>query len=95
MRAELEAKLPKYCIVFVEGMEPGRRIGIIKRGEKGYYETDWDSPNREDDALVREAVKSMNEQRGVTPAQALAMKIGSMFGWHVPAADPDQHKDVS
>jgi hypothetical protein len=32
---------------------------------------------------------SINE--GVTPAQIEAMMVGSMFGWHVPGANPDRY----
>ena len=34
-------------------------------------------------------VDDFNNTRGITPAQVLAMEIGSMFGWDVPGADPD------
>ena len=30
---------------------------------------------------------------GVTKAQAAAMEAGSMFGWHVPGADPKNYDD--
>ena len=51
----------------------------------GYYLTDLATGNRDEN---RELVKELNEKAGLTPGQAEAMKAGSMFGWHVPAADP-------
>ena len=31
--------------------------------------------------------------KGMTKAQAAAMEAGSMFGWHVPGADPKNYDD--
>lgn len=82
LRADAEehlAKLPE--IAFSE--LPGRGvIVIIKRGESGYYPTQ--------DTYVGRDVDELNASLGVTPAQAEAMLNGSIFGWHVPAADPEQ-----
>ena len=38
-------------------------------------------------------VKEINREIGVTPAQAEAMKVGSMFGWNVPGADPKSYDE--
>lgn len=40
-----------------------------------------------------EMANKLNKEAGVTPAQAAAMKAGSMFGWDVPAADPSRYDE--
>lgn len=87
-------KLPEMSATFIEAAEPGKRIGLIKRGESGYYLTDYDTP-KTSEQLARETVNHINARLGVTPAQAIAMEIGSMCGWHVPGADPDRHSGVA
>lgn len=64
--------------------EPNQAI-IIQRGVSGY----WPVRTLANEEAARHWVKSMNEATGVTPKQASAMLHGSIFGWHVPAADPD------
>ena len=65
-------------------------IGIIKKGETGYYKTDLtDGVPGE----MKELADSMNRKLGVTKGQAEAMKTGSMFGWKVPAADPKNYDE--
>lgn len=79
---KLAEGLPELCFSTLPGT--GALI-CIKRGESGYYPSDW---NTEDPAQNREIADYNNECLGVTPAQEKAMKIGSMFGWSVPGADP-------
>ena len=57
----------------------------IKRGESGYYPSDWNTPDR---AQNRQIADEQNQRLGVTPAQEEAMLCGSMHGWTVPGADP-------
>ena len=71
------AGLPEDCYTHPAGAD---HLGIIKRGELGYYRTDFPG----DDRIARR----LNERRGISPAQQQAMEIGSMFGWAVPGADP-------
>jgi hypothetical protein len=76
--------LPELCYALdvTKGPDKGRAI-IIKRGESGYYPTDWP------DGYTQEIIDELNKRCGITKAQAEAMHIGSMFGWDVPAANPD------
>lgn len=70
------AKLPAICAsrLFSDGSPI-----LIRRGETGYYPAPF--PDFDVDAF--------NRRKGVTPAQREAMLGGSMFGWHLPIADPD------
>ena len=83
----LRSSLPEHCYVFVE---TSNEIGIVRKGMSGYYLTDLATGNRDEN---RALVKELNEKAGLTPGQAEAMKAGSMFGWHVPAADPKSYDE--
>lgn len=72
------AKLPEMCAS--RDLADGSPI-ILKRGVQGY----WPAPRSNFD------VDGFNARHGVTAAQREAMEIGSMFGWDVPGADPDNH----
>ena len=86
--------LPEYCYVF---LPTTYEIGIIQRGESGYYRTDTQIRTSEEavERLTGIPVSQMgaSERLGVTKAQAEAMKAGSMFGWDVPAADPNNYDE--
>lgn len=71
-------KLPEYCIA--ELPSTGEAIKIT-RGESGYR------------PLGMQDVDALNAEIGVTVPQREAMFAGSMFGWHVPAADPRTYND--
>ena len=83
--------LPATCFVAVAGNAPGSRIGLVKLDESGYYLTDYDDPEN-DLKGVQKHVRILNERLGVSPAQELAMQAGSMFGWHIPGADPSVYE---
>lgn len=64
---------------------------LIKRGESGFYPLDTDKfPQAvaEPEAFVSQ----MNKQMGVRPSAAEAMKLGSMFSWDMPGANPEAYK---
>jgi len=71
--------------IVVPGAAQGGRIGLVKYGEKGYYQTDFDNAPVALE-IVESVVKQFNENLGVPEEVVEAMHSGSMFGWHVPAA---------
>ena len=79
-------KLPETCLSLLPST--GELI-IIKRGETGYYHSDWNTP---DPGKNREIADFHNQKRGITHAQEEAMLVGSMSGWDVPGADPDSYE---
>ncbi len=62
----------------------------IKRGESGYYPSDWSTSNP---AANKELADFNNQKLGVTFAQRMAMECGSMHGWDVPGANPAAYPD--
>ena len=78
--------LPELC--FSTLRTTGQLI-CIKRGESGYYPSDWDTGDKERNV---ELADELNENLGVTPAQRQAMEIGSLAGWAVPGADPSNYE---
>lgn len=72
------AKLPEICAAL---LQEDRSPILLKRGVPGY----WPAP------MLRgvDQVRAFNERQGITSAQVNAMQHGSIFGWHVPLADPD------
>jgi len=62
---------------------------LIKRGEEGYYPLAPTAklPQVKSNEDPTDAA-ALNAAIGVTPAQALAMVNGSMFGFDCPGADP-------
>jgi hypothetical protein len=87
----MSTEKPDLCYVVVPGAKIGERIGIVKRGEKGYYTTTLDDgsmPTVANGALSVEGfVRHMNMRLGVSADEAQRMLSGSMFGWHIPAAN--------
>ena len=78
--------LPKICFSVLPST--GELI-CIKRGESGYYRSDWSTG---DPAQNHELADYNNSRLGVTQAQRLAMETGSMHGWDVPSADPKTYE---
>ncbi len=81
----LRSSLPAQCYVYLPTTQ---EIGIVKKGESGYYRSDLSPVYGQDGKAF---VEELNRQGGVTKAQAAAMSAGSMFGWACPAADPKNY----
>ena len=79
--------LPETCFSILPSS--GQLI-IIRCGERGYYPSEWDTGNREEN---REIASSHNVRRGITDIQEAAMLAGSMFGWNTPGANPQWYLD--
>lgn len=83
----LRSTLPDKCYSVLPN---GDEIITIKKGEDGYYHTDKYGHDRE---AAQAIVDEYNGQLGVSKAQEAAMLAGSMFGWHVPGADPKNYDE--
>ena len=70
-------------------LHPSRGILIeLRRGESGFIPwTVGAAAPGEPIPTNAEIARGMNRALGVTEAEAEAMLNGSMFGWHVPAAN--------
>lgn len=78
---EILKDLPEvYCVGPTEANKLAIGTGYaIHRGRPGYTPC----PSMTDDFAARH-----NTKFNITAEQAEAMQVGSMFGWHVPGADP-------
>ena len=85
-QSNLSEGLPELC--FSTLLTTGQLI-CIKRGETGYYPSDWDTGDKEKNV---ELADQLNEEMGVTMWQRKAMEVGSMCGWDVPGADPKAYE---
>lgn len=63
---------------------------IIKRGESGYYRTDYSTKDKSENLKLKDYY---NDRLGVSRVEEQCMKAGSMFGWHVPGADPNNYDE--
>ena len=84
---KLAEGLPEMCFSTLKST--GELI-CIKRGETGYYPSDWDTGDKEKNV---ELADQLNEQLGVNMWQRQAMEVGSMHGWDVPGADPAKYQE--
>ena len=74
----------RKCYTVILGKMAGENIGVIKEGETGYYQTNYDFGIGE---TAEHAVRVLNERYDITPAMQMAMEIGSMVGFDSPACD--------
>ena len=79
--------LPEMCFSTLQST--GDLI-CIRRGETGYYPSDWDTGDKEQNV---ELADKMNEKLGVSPIQRQAMEVGSLCGWDVPGAAPAKYQE--
>lgn len=84
----LRASLPYFCFHHLEA--GNGEVIRIEKGVRGYRVTEYGAANN---AAAKAIAQSLNASIGVTPAQAEAMKAGSIFGWEVPAADPANYAE--
>lgn len=74
--------LPLYCYGYLPTTREEIRIDFATSGYTPYRKQG-----------NGRAANEMNRELGITPAQAEAMKVGSMFGWDVPGADPRNYDE--
>ena len=87
MITPLRASLPDKCYGYLRSTGD---IVIIRRGIDGYFPTDMRISDIES---AKSIVREYNEAMEVSKAQEQAMMAGSMFGWHVPGADPTNYDE--
>ena len=80
-------ELPDFCLSTLPST--GQLI-ILRKGECGYYASDWDTRKREENQNI---AREHNRRRGISDIQEAAMSAGSMFGWNLPGADPQWYLD--
>ena len=83
----LRSSLPEKCFVYVESTN---EIGIVDKGETGYRPA---NVTPEISITKQQGADYLNDAMGVSKAQAAAMKVGSLFGWEVKAANPVNYDD--
>lgn len=83
----MSGTLPEQCCSILPST--GELI-VIKRGERGYYRSEWNTDSREENKNIADFT---NSRMGITPAQLEAMICGSMCGWDVPGAQPQFYLD--
>lgn len=79
--------LPETC--FATSPDSGKLI-VLKRGESGYSFSDWETGDK---TKNQEIADLYNGKCGIAPAQVEAMQVGSIFGFHVPDANPQIYYD--
>ncbi len=86
MKSDTE-KLPDLCYSL---MPSTSELIIIKQGESGYYHCDYSTSDAQ---ANRRLADELNGRMRINKAQEVAMLHGSMFGWQIPAANPDNYDE--
>lgn len=84
--APKEVYLPPECM---STMTSSGELIHITRYKKGYTPKDTAFTPEDNRAFA----DRWNERHGVSKAQEAAMVVGSMFGWHVPGAQPKNYDE--
>lgn len=82
----LRSSLPEKCFSITAAAD---KLIIIAKGEMGYRPASAIAEGK----TARESADIANDVMGVTKAQEAAMLAGSMFGWQVPGADPQNYDE--
>jgi hypothetical protein len=87
------SKVADFCFGTTMGSKKDEEVIIlIKNGVNGYFNYyEGDVRGHKDD--MRKEVDRLNEEIGVSKSVAMAMKNGSMFGWHTPSANPNNYNE--
>lgn len=82
------AKLPMraYCDDFHEG------VAEVHRGVEGYLPIDKRAYLLNNET-AEQFIERKNKQLNVTKAEATALVVGSMFGFHVPGANVENYNE--
>lgn len=74
-------RLPPECYIVIPERPIGQRIGMVRRGQHGVYDTTWDTnPQVSVDALEH-VVAYLNRKLNVADEDAKLLAHGSMFGF--------------
>lgn len=73
--------LPEICFAM---NDVNNKVVILKKGILGYFNYD---------NVSNSSVDELNDSIGVIKTQVAAMKVGSMFGWDVPGANPENYDE--
>ncbi len=78
-------ELPASCFSTLPGTG---ELVVLKRGIKGYFRCEESAGDKEMNQVIADF---HNKIDGISPAQRLAMEIGSLSGFDVPGADPQMY----
>lgn len=84
------ASFPKRVVVDLRGLHSDTPYGIVDPGSPGYTPLHAHGKTIEQ---LDEICAGLNATRKPTPAERTAAQFGSMFGWHLPGADPENYDD--